>query len=538
MRPGDYLDEYGEPKRKYLIPQRDELMYIYPNLQEKFSQARNRVDERRKLPGSNRNGPERIITRTRARLIAFCRLWSIVEWFIGDYCKKRSLLLRRLFIEKKKRENAKKADKSKMESVDDLDEKDYPDIVSEIDKGSLSYREYGRLQRGFLLFELHRQLFAPCSSSHEEVSLFIGCLSYIEIAELLTVYDYLIEEVAKVADIKENFAYSCLVKEIQLRRERNIKSNHTNINKIFDAELDGIHVRLNNLKPLRRYKINRHQYKQHAYLIELGLPFCRHLIERMTLRQQTAMLWLCRKRLRSHSLNQILHATKQQNWAAIHLAPHDGDSIRRGLHKVDTLLDKGRPERLLRWLSCLEADEISPSSPKCTKVKLQLQKRIFTSYAWRQLGWFIWDDWRFESSFTKDSERTVSIPNICEADEKEDKFWERQLSALYYIWLRDQHQRRILKFEQENLEQVLHSLGIAEDYSLPGARGVRIFAGNRDGEAGGENSEYLKHVNNIFQESLEVDPRIVGYPFKDWLRDIDYSDVTHGHQRPWHFFSQ
>ena len=109
----------------------------------------------------------------------------------------------------------------------------------------------------------------------------------------------------------------------------------------FDTELEAIDVRMSKLKPLRRYKVDRHQYKKHAYLAELGLPFCRHLLGRMTVRQQTA------------------DATRQEYWISEYLAPHKEVSLKLGLHKLDARLDQGRAERLFHWLSCLEADEIS-----------------------------------------------------------------------------------------------------------------------------------------------------------------------------------
>ena len=174
------------------------------------------------------------------------------------------------------------------------------------------------------------------------------------------------------------------------------------------------------MQPLNRYNVNRYQYRKHAYLIELVLPFFRHLLGRMTFRQQMTMLWLCRHRMRKNSLNEILHATRRQDWVSEHLTPYDEDSIRMGLHKLDALLDQGRPERLLYWLSRLEADEISPSSPKRTQLRLLLHEGTFTSYAWKQLGYFIWDDWRFEFNRKKDTESTTLIPCTSELDETGD----------------------------------------------------------------------------------------------------------------------
>ena len=113
---------------------------------------------------------------------------------IGDYCEKRGLLLQDLATEKKKkRNNAQEATDPKVKVSDGPVENKYFSIAtgSRIEKGSLSQCEYGRLQHGFLLFELHRQLFNPGPSYDEEKAPFIGCLSYMEVAELRTVYDYL-----------------------------------------------------------------------------------------------------------------------------------------------------------------------------------------------------------------------------------------------------------------------------------------------------------------------------------------------------------
>ena len=215
----DLFNGKGEPKRRSPIPEQGEIMDICPNLQDMLLNARKLVNKRSGQPESSNNGPEHVIARNRARLIAVCRLWSIVEWLIGDYCEK-SLLLRDLAVEREKRKNAQKA--SEVESRDHHDKNNYSSIATgcEIKKCLLSYGEYGRLQRGFLLFELHRQIFGPVWNKDDDSAYLIGCLSYMEIAELRTMYDYLIEEVAKVADIKENFAHSCLVKEIQLRKKR------------------------------------------------------------------------------------------------------------------------------------------------------------------------------------------------------------------------------------------------------------------------------------------------------------------------------
>ena len=530
-------DEEIGRTRGYRRRQENDFMGKYPNLQEVFLEARKLVTGRHGQLESCINGPERIIGRYKDRLNGVCRLWSIVEWFIGDFCEKRSSLLQDLALEKKKRNDAQEVTNSKVNVINNHDENNNSSNATGcgIKVGSLSHREYGRLQRGFLLFELHRQLFNPYTCADERKALLTGCLSYMEIAELRTVYDYLIEQVDKIVDTRECHANSLLVEEIRLRKEQCAKNNKTDAIKRLDAELEAIDRRKSRLQPIRRYKVNRYQYKQHAFLIEQGLPFCRHLLARMTFRQQTAMLWVCRTRLRQSSLNKILHATRRQDWVSEHLTPHDEESIRMGLHKPDALLDQGRPERLLRWLSRLEADEISPSSPKRTKVRLLLHKRIFTNYAWRQLGWFIWDDWRLDCNREKSEKSTSPMTSIGELDEKEDQFWKRELTMLYHIWLRDQHKRRVVKIQWNDLDQALRSFEIANDYSLPEARRVRFSVADDDddddgdnnfggGSAAGQDLESVENFKDILLTQIDYDRRYQPFPFKDWLEEIDYLD--------------
>ena len=95
----------------------------------------------------------------------------------------------------------------------------------------------------------------------------------------------------------------------------------------------------------------------------------------------------------------------------------------------------------------------------------------------------------------------------------------------------------MLKFKREGLEQAFRSLKITCDHSLPGARSLRIFVGDNDDGAFSQDSDYIKSVNDYFIKSLECDTRETGLPFKDWLREIDYMNVTHGYQRPWHSYS-
>ena len=189
----------------------------FRSLENMLIQTRKLVKRHEQLQGCNK--PEVVIRRGRNRLLTICRLWTTVDWFVKDYCQNKSSLLGKLSEEKNK---SRVRTTSSSEMNVDVNNKDgiSAAAVQGIRSDSLSNGEYGRLQRGFLLFELYRRL------SNERLGYvtrrnhrsFVACLTYMEIAELLSVHDYLMERVAEVADAKDDFTYACLVRQAEIER--------------------------------------------------------------------------------------------------------------------------------------------------------------------------------------------------------------------------------------------------------------------------------------------------------------------------------
>ena len=80
---------------------------------------------------------------------------------------------------------------------------------------------------------------------------------------------------------------------------------------------------------------------------------------------------------------------------------------------------------------------------------------------------------------------------------------EREFTALYHIWLRDQHQRRVLKIHRESLEQVLLSPEFVSDFGLRGGRGIRTIIDDNDSSVASQNLDFVKNINKILQTSIE-----------------------------------
>ena len=122
--------------------------------------------------------------------LPLCRLWKLVDIFIKDYSKQALAQLR--------------GEGSECWSADEPSEE-----TSGLD--NIDEDEYGRLQRAFVWFELWRRLFGGYDDykwrkrRHWEHCAFQISMSPIEIAELWSVYEYLIDRMDYVLETVDRY---------------------------------------------------------------------------------------------------------------------------------------------------------------------------------------------------------------------------------------------------------------------------------------------------------------------------------------------
>ena len=361
------IDEFCDKDRFHAFRYCKKLRNADLNMQNALLQARKLV-QRRERTGKY-DGPERIIGRYRKRLLAVCRLWAVVEWFVGDYCETVGSLLHRV---------------NDGQPIADMLGKDGDGSTLEgraIAKDSLSFSELGRLQRGFVLFDLYRLLRSPT---------LLRCFTYMETAEVLSIYDYLLERVAEAGRVGKECAYAFYVKEAEVERMKDDRI--TNARLALAEALESKALKESHWSSCLE---GGYQYHGGASLVDRGLPFCKTFLKCMSKNQQTAMLTVWRTRSAESQLKEPFRTLGQLGWNYAKETVYDDYSMRMGLHKLDPLLDPGRPKKLLEWLSHLERDKVSPLSPCEHQKKTRLHKRVHSLFAWRHVGWFIWDGQRF-----------------------------------------------------------------------------------------------------------------------------------------------
>ena len=395
----------------------------YPNLQTALRQAHARVQ---RLPG--RRSPEQVMRRDVKVTIAMCRLWSVVEWFVGDYCKSKGTLLGELstmrkcfkdeddddkvILWKRKRvwtrwqewkrqeqeqEEAKRPVKKKQKIKAELGEADHPEGKSGVERKYLSWNEYGRLQRGFLWFELYRQLYGARRSNKRNGKItFLGCLSFMELAELRSVYNHLLERIEDVSDAREESVCYWLSKSADSRRETDDGAEvAATSNIIAMAAASEAEAQASGVSFQPRHYFDWHQQQRYAQVAQQGLPFCRYFLDRMDARSQTAAMMHCNDYSWDFRLQSVLDDSSKRGVVRVNLVRRNMGSIEMGLHNTDAL-DVGRPEEVIRPLLWLETRKVSPTSPVLPPERIMLEKSI-RSHTWSQLGWFIWDAWRFKT---------------------------------------------------------------------------------------------------------------------------------------------
>ena len=161
----------------------------------------------------------------------------------------------------------------------------------------------------------------------------------------------------------------------------------------------------------------------------------------------------------------VYDIAKSRVWCISRRADHEQNPIGVNLHKLNWILDQGRPEKLLQWLKCLDSDRISHLSLGRTTARIQLQNRIHANHAWRQLGWFIWDGWRLGDDLEKKERGDTAAICTCpkgggeeeglEVEGEGDKVGKGDFAPLYGVWSRQQHSRNFNKIQREELDRTL-----------------------------------------------------------------------------------